>query len=77
MVCSTSDQCNNPGHNVKTTLIKKSVKVKVNSLPTEVWPLFLQGQMFVVHQIQHGLRCSWNPNVCGIGIVKVAGQEVV
>ena len=30
------------------------------SLPTYLWPLFLQGQMFVVHQIQHGLTCSSN-----------------
>ena len=48
------------------------------SLPIDVWPLFMQGQMFMVHRIQHGLSCSWNTNVCGMGIVKVAGgQEMV
>ena len=33
------------------------------SLPTYVWPLFLQGQMFVVHRIQHGLTCSLNQHL--------------
>ena len=29
-------------------------------LTTLVWPLFLQGKMFVVHRIQHGLTRSSN-----------------
>ena len=32
----------------------------MESLPTNVWPLFLQAQMFEVHRIQNGLTCSSN-----------------
>ncbi len=45
----------------------------MESLPTDVWPLFLQGEMFVVQRIQHGLTSSSNQHLCGMGrIVKVA-----
>ena len=32
----------------------------MKSLPTDVWPLVLQGQMFVAQRIQHGLTSSSN-----------------
>ena len=47
----------------------------MESLPTDVWPWFLQGQMFVVHHIQHGLTCLSNQHSCGMGIVKVSCHE--
>ena len=47
----------------------------MESLSTDVWPLILQGRMFVVHRIQHGLTCSSNQHLCGMGIVKVARRQ--
>ena len=50
----------------------------MESLPTYVWTLFLQGQMFVVQRIQHGLRSSSNQDLCCVaGIVKVAYDKAV
>ncbi len=50
----------------------------MESLPTDVWPLFLQGEMFVVQRIQHGLTSSSNQHLCGMGrIVKVAYDKAI
>ena len=50
----------------------------MESLPTDVWPLFLQGEMFVVQRIQHGLTSPSNQHVCGMGrIVEVVYDKVI
>ena len=50
----------------------------MESLPTDVWPLFLQGEMFAVQRIQHGLTSSSNQHLCGMGrIVKVACDKAI
>ena len=50
----------------------------MESFRTDVWPLFLQGEMFVVQRIQHGLTSSSNQHLCGMGrIVKVAYDKAI
>ena len=50
----------------------------MESLPTYVWPLFLQGEMFVVQRIQHCLTSSSNRHVCGMGrIVEVVYDKAI
>ncbi len=50
----------------------------MESLPTDVWPLFLQGEMFVVQRFQHGLTSSSNQHLCSMGrIVKVAYDKAI